>query len=37
MAFSRTAEDNRSVSAAISLSTLLAAISLPAWMMLMGF
>lgn len=37
MAFSRTAEDNRSVSAAISLSTLLAAVSLPAWMMLMGF
>ena len=37
MAFARTAEDNRSVSAAISLSTLLAAVSLPAWMMLMGF
>ncbi|TRO34403.1 AEC family transporter [Ectopseudomonas mendocina] len=37
MAFARTAEDSRSVSAAISLSTLLAAISLPLWMLLVGF
>lgn len=37
MAFARTAEDSRSVSAAISLSTLLAAVSLPAWMLLVGF
>jgi malonate transporter len=37
MAFARTAEDSRSVSAAISLSTLLASISLPLWMLLAGF
>lgn len=36
MAFCRSAEDSRSVSAAISLSTLLAALSLPLWMMLLG-
>lgn len=36
MAFCRTAEDNRSVSAAISLSTLLSAATLPLWMMVMG-
>ncbi|MGK4343760.1 AEC family transporter [Ectopseudomonas oleovorans] len=36
MAFCRTAEDNRSVSAAISLSTLLSAVTLPLWMMVMG-
>ncbi|MGQ7956279.1 AEC family transporter [Pseudomonas sp. SP16.1] len=37
MAFARSAEDSRSVSAAISLSTLLAAGSLPLWMLVMGF
>ena len=37
MAFARSAEDSRSVSAAISLSTLLAAASLPLWMLVMGF
>ncbi len=37
MAFARTAQDSRSVSAAISLSTLLAALSLPLWMLLVGF
>lgn len=37
MAFARSAEDSRSVSAAISLSTLLAAISLPLWMLAVGF
>ena len=37
MAFARSAEDSRSVSAAISLSTLLAAVSLPLWMLLVGF
>ena len=37
MAFARNAEDSRSVSAAISLSTLLAAVSLPLWMLLVGF
>ncbi|ERI54277.1 transporter [Pseudomonas sp. EGD-AK9] len=37
MAFARNAEDSRSVSAAISLSTLLAAISLPLWMLAVGF
>lgn len=37
MAFARSAEDSRSVSAAISLSTLLAAVSLPLWMLVMGF
>lgn len=36
MAFCRTAEDNRSVSAAISLSTLLSALTLPLWMTVMG-
>ncbi|AVO52431.1 AEC family transporter [Ectopseudomonas mendocina] len=36
MAFCRTAEDNRSVSAAISLSTLLSALTLPLWMTGMG-
>jgi len=36
MAFCRTAEDNRSVSAAISLSTLLSAATLPLWMMVVG-
>lgn len=37
MAFARSAEDSRSVSAAISLSTLLAAVSLPLWMLVVGF
>ncbi|WP_061237485.1 AEC family transporter [Ectopseudomonas composti] len=36
MAFARSAEDTRSVSAAISLSTLLSAVTLPLWMMLLG-
>ncbi len=36
MAFCRNADDNRSVSAAISLSTLLSALTLPLWMMVMG-
>jgi malonate transporter len=36
MAFCRTAEDNRSVSAAISLSTLLSALTLPLWMTVIG-
>ncbi len=36
LAFVRTPEDNRTVSSTVCLSTLLAAVSLPLWMMLLG-